>query len=653
MTVQDPDVPRNNSVPASTNGIGQNRDQDPSSFRTTVSSRDNVFISYPHDDKKELWFRELRAYLKQLERTAKVQVWTDDDIKIGQNWREEIDQQLQTCRVAILVITANTINSGFITDVELPALLDRHMREGLIVHPIIAEPSSYKALPIGRLIEDTQRLIGEEKCLDQLDPPELRRVLQNLVDQIRNDIGQIPSQSTAPGQELVDVVQNEFNVSIIRRIPGGDTSIIYEVKGRNNSLRFVSKIFVVFRLNDEDKAEIQKQVERAKSLTHAAFIRIHKVEFINNYCVALVDHIPGVPLTQYIRQRLLANSGERDFQKVVKILHRLADALVEAHEVDLNYIELTPHQVLIVRDRPYIYPISFSQWLFEREQRRGMYRAPRETVAYLSPEFYYGAKLHDPVIEGHAELYQRTRALLQASHQYSLGMIGLHMLEQAAPFQIRCLADISKLEKFFETPRSRLKEAEWYRKAPGVARIISRMLCRLPSDRWPDMETVSDQLNALIDKAARAHVGEAKASYERICHQNEQFYRSFYQAFLKQSENAEKLFKGTDWPRQYAILDHAISFLLNYRDDQNEPTTLSGTVSSHRGMRLEPQDFRVFGETFLQTLRDFRASNDDVDAWEAVIWPGLNYLVRNCCEETDQLSTLERMKSLPDGQSVR
>lgn len=597
-----------------------------------VRGRDNVFISYAHADAENDWYKELRIYLKQLERTAQLDVWTDEDIPAGTNWKEAIDNQLQLCRVAILLLTANAVNSNYINDEELPEILKRHMSGGLIVHPILAEPADIKHLPIGDLISDTQRILGNERTLDQLEKPELRQVLQNLVEQIRDNLGQVPSSNTASGHELVALVRGEFDVNVERRLPGGDTSIIYKVK--QGQLDLVSKVFVVYKLNERDRAEIEAEIEKARRLSHAAFIRMHAVCFESNHCASLVDYIAGVPLSQYVRQKAMQTSVTRDYQNIVKIMLRLAKALTEAHEHNLEFIELTPHQVIVFNDRPFLYPVSFSQWLFERERQRGMYRAPRESVVYLAPEDFYGARFRDPGIERIPDIRERRRALIRTAHQYCLGMIGLHMLEQRVPFHIRSLADLSQLERFYEDPRSRLKSAQWFRDAPGLARIISRMLNKQPHDRWPDMETVSQQLEALVAKVARAHVGEAKISYDEVCRGNEGFYRCFYQEFLKRSENAAALFDSTNWPRQYAILDGAIGALLNYRDDQGEPTTLSHIVATHKNMGLDAEDFKVFGEVFLETLRRHNVTVDRVDSWEAVIWPGLNYLIANCASRS-------------------
>lgn len=89
----------------------------------SMVSRKSVFISYSHRDKKFL--EELRRYLSPLRRSGKLEVWSDVDLLTGQNWRAEIGRAIDSARVAILLLSIDFMNSKFIQEVELPALLER------------------------------------------------------------------------------------------------------------------------------------------------------------------------------------------------------------------------------------------------------------------------------------------------------------------------------------------------------------------------------------------------------------------------------------------------------------------------------------------------------------------------------------------------
>ena len=109
--------------------------------KSSASPRPIVFISYSHKDENEK--NELLSHIAILEKENLIDVWVDDRINAGGDWETEIELAIQQARVAILLITANFLNSAFILGKEVPSLLDRRQREGLIVYPVIAKPCAW------------------------------------------------------------------------------------------------------------------------------------------------------------------------------------------------------------------------------------------------------------------------------------------------------------------------------------------------------------------------------------------------------------------------------------------------------------------------------------------------------------------------------
>ncbi len=64
--------------------------------------RKSIFVSYSHKD--EQWKDKLRIHLKPLEAIGEIDVWSDDKIRPGQEWFEEIKKVL---RVFLWVISLN------------------------------------------------------------------------------------------------------------------------------------------------------------------------------------------------------------------------------------------------------------------------------------------------------------------------------------------------------------------------------------------------------------------------------------------------------------------------------------------------------------------------------------------------------------------
>lgn len=84
-----------------------------------------IFLSYSHRDKKDL--EDIQAHLRPLTRGAgALQAWSDLDIKIGQDWRDQITSSVQQCDIAVLLVSAYFLASDFIVEEELKPLFDRY-----------------------------------------------------------------------------------------------------------------------------------------------------------------------------------------------------------------------------------------------------------------------------------------------------------------------------------------------------------------------------------------------------------------------------------------------------------------------------------------------------------------------------------------------
>jgi hypothetical protein len=108
--------------------------------------RDQVFISYSHDDSEE--FNVLSEHLKPLQRYKGLNVWSDEKIEVGQIWRAEIDKALSVAKVAILLVTRKFLASDFISSEELPEILRTADSDGLTIIWVAVGASNVEHTPI-------------------------------------------------------------------------------------------------------------------------------------------------------------------------------------------------------------------------------------------------------------------------------------------------------------------------------------------------------------------------------------------------------------------------------------------------------------------------------------------------------------------------
>ena len=101
-----------------------------------------VFISYSREDAD--WLARVTGHLGVLEVEDRLKVWEDTRIQPGVDWFPEIQRAIAECDVAILLISMAFLNSSFIRQTEVPALLQRRASEGLCVIPVLVWPCTWR-----------------------------------------------------------------------------------------------------------------------------------------------------------------------------------------------------------------------------------------------------------------------------------------------------------------------------------------------------------------------------------------------------------------------------------------------------------------------------------------------------------------------------
>ena len=139
-----------------------------------------AFISYAHEDEDVL--RPLKNHLKALEQQDLVSVWTDRSIRPGSDWQSEIDSQLETADLVLLLVSADFLASDYCIGVEMERALERHEAGECLVIPIVVRPVSWDHLELSAL----QALPRDAKAIK--DWSSLDAACVDVVDGIRTAI---------------------------------------------------------------------------------------------------------------------------------------------------------------------------------------------------------------------------------------------------------------------------------------------------------------------------------------------------------------------------------------------------------------------------------------------------------------------------------
>ena len=111
----------------------------------TSKEKPTVFISYSHKD--EVWKDRLLPFLKLMEQLNLLVIWDDRRIDAGETWYPEIQQAMERAAVAVCLISADFLASDFCVKEEVPFLLERRERDGMVFLPVLIKPCPFELIP--------------------------------------------------------------------------------------------------------------------------------------------------------------------------------------------------------------------------------------------------------------------------------------------------------------------------------------------------------------------------------------------------------------------------------------------------------------------------------------------------------------------------
>jgi hypothetical protein len=143
-----------------------------------LAAKRTIFISYSHEDTK--WLDQLRTAMAPLTNGHRLDVWDDQRMLAGANWRDDIKRALATCNAAVLLVSQAFFASTFISQRELPAILRRRKRDGIPLVWIPVSASNFRLTPL----RDIQAACDPSRPLDSLPLPRRKQALVTIVNQI-------------------------------------------------------------------------------------------------------------------------------------------------------------------------------------------------------------------------------------------------------------------------------------------------------------------------------------------------------------------------------------------------------------------------------------------------------------------------------------
>jgi formylglycine-generating enzyme required for sulfatase activity len=108
-----------------------------------------LFYSYSRRD--EELRRQLEDHLAVLRWSGMIAEWHDRNIEVGDEWAKEIDRNLGSADIILLLVSASFIASAYCWSVEMKKALERHDKGEAKVIPVILRPCDWHTTPFGKL----------------------------------------------------------------------------------------------------------------------------------------------------------------------------------------------------------------------------------------------------------------------------------------------------------------------------------------------------------------------------------------------------------------------------------------------------------------------------------------------------------------------
>lgn len=167
--------------------------------------RDKVFISYSRDDRK--WLDLLLQTLSPLIRAKPNTIWWDGLIKAGQEWEKEIQRNLASAKVAVLLVSPGFLASEFILKQELTTLLRAAQTEGVAVLWSLVRNCWWENTPLRRYQAVPYQQTHTMKAWNVLGEAELEDLLvtvaKEIDDRLRSDLAAPSAEEEAEASQAM------------------------------------------------------------------------------------------------------------------------------------------------------------------------------------------------------------------------------------------------------------------------------------------------------------------------------------------------------------------------------------------------------------------------------------------------------------------
>lgn len=261
------------------------------------------------------------------------------------------------------------------------------------------------------------------------------------------------------------------------KIGSGGMALVYRAVDRVTGGRVAVKLLRphLARLA-EQRVRFLREVRAARAARHENIVEIHEVgETLDGDAFMVMELIEGATIGDSVRKGLM------DLACVAMVVREICLGISKAHQVGVLHRDLKPENVILTHTSPREVRLKILD--FGLAQMSGDLRLTETgqvfgTPEYLSPEQATGA------------------GASPASDQYAAGIVFYEMLTGKPPFQG---SPANVMMAHIKSPPVPPSIAPVARRVPEIFdHVVLRMLAKLPKERYPDMDGVRDDIEAIL-----------------------------------------------------------------------------------------------------------------------------------------------------------
>ena len=285
----------------------------------------NLFYCYAREDKALC--NELDVHLSGLKRQNHIITWSDREIRPGVAWKKEINANLKTSHLILLLVSPHFIASDYCYGIEMDYALQMHQAGKARVIPVIMRPVDWEDMPFSELKMLPTDAIPVASWANRDDAfLDIARNIRKTVKELRILL-KTKEEWVEEGNGFIDFKKNEEAIACFNRAISFDENYVDAIVSRGVAYGKMGRY-------EEALADFNRAVELDKEDPGVLANRGETYRLMGRREEALVDFNRAIELDKE-DPGVLAKRGE-----IYRLMGRHEEALVDfnrAIELDKEY----------------------------------------------------------------------------------------------------------------------------------------------------------------------------------------------------------------------------------------------------------------------------------------------------------------------------